>query len=648
MSRVERWSPFRKLRAAALAAALAGALVYANAPANDFAYDDVPIVLENEAVHDLGRLPEVVSRPYWAPNEAGRELGLWRPLTSGLLAVQWSLWDGAPAGFHVVNVALHAVVTLLVVLVLGQLIPVAGAFLGGMIFALHPVHVEVVANVVGLAELLGATFFLGACFLFLKRRKALGPRAVAGISLLYALSFLSKESGVTLPAVIFLLDAYDEDPDLGSLGPYLRRRWGLYAGMASAAGLVLLGRFRVLGAVADPLPPLGAEILAEIPRIWTAASSWTHYVRLLFFPADLSADYSPAVIKVALGWTPAAVLGVVLALAFLLMARETWRSYEVAGESARPVSAGIVWFVITILPVANLLFLSGVILAERTLYLPSVGFCLGAGWALGLLFGRRARPALVLATVAFLLLGGRTWTRTPSWENTATLFGALVAEHPEAGRGQWVLADVYRQQGRPDAALRAYRLAAGNVGGSYQLLIEASRMLMEFERWEEAERLARFAWGREPDRGEAPTLVAVSLSRRGLASEALEPATAAVRADSTNATMHHLRAVVLRQAGRLDEAVEARRAAIREGEGGRWQQWSWLGHLYLERGDTAPALAALDSARARVDDARVVCQIDSLAAVWAGSDRDENCKAFAESKAPTRVPTDTTTGDDPP
>ncbi|HSR42925.1 MAG TPA: hypothetical protein VLL48_12150, partial [Longimicrobiales bacterium] len=79
-----RRSPFRSIRAAAVVSATVAALVYANALGNGFAYDDVQVVEENEAIHDLSRLPGSLGRPYWA-NPSGRELGLWRPATTALL-----------------------------------------------------------------------------------------------------------------------------------------------------------------------------------------------------------------------------------------------------------------------------------------------------------------------------------------------------------------------------------------------------------------------------------------------------------------------------------------------------------------------------------------------------------------------------------
>ena len=87
--------------------ALGAILVYLTSLANGFAYDDVSVVLENPAVHDLTNSLRIWFTPYW-PGAAARPAGLYRPLTIFLFAVQWSVGGGAPLNFHLLNVLLHA------------------------------------------------------------------------------------------------------------------------------------------------------------------------------------------------------------------------------------------------------------------------------------------------------------------------------------------------------------------------------------------------------------------------------------------------------------------------------------------------------------------------------------------------------------
>ncbi len=260
-------SPLRSVRSAAFLAGAAAVLLSANSVLNDFAFDDRLIITANTPIQDLSTLPEALVSPYW-PNEYGRDLGLWRPVATAIYGIQWAAWGENPAMFHVMNVILHGVVTALVVLVLAELAPLALAFVAGLLFAVHPVHVEAVANVVGLAEVLSSAFYLGACLVFLRAGERIGLRRGAAITLLFLLAFLTKESAVTLLGVLFLLDGARDNVDFKDVLSYVRRRWAIYVSLTAATGIILIGRYAVLGSVASPLAPLGAALLQnDVSRI---------------------------------------------------------------------------------------------------------------------------------------------------------------------------------------------------------------------------------------------------------------------------------------------------------------------------------------------------------------------------------------------
>ena len=609
-------SPFRHVRSAAFLSAAAAMLLSANSVLNDFAYDDRLVIIESDLVQDLSTLPEAVTSPYW-PGELGRDMGLWRPVTTGLFGLQWALWGENPAAFHALNVLLHGAATALVVLLLAELAPLALAFVAGLLFAVHPVHVEAVANVVGLAEVLSAVFYLSACLIVTRRRDDLGRVPGAAIVVLFALAFLTKESAVTLPGVLFLLDGARRNSNVGGALAYLRRRWAIYASLVVVAGAVLVGRQAVLGSIADPMAPLGADLLTEsVPRIWTVAATWPHYFRLLFFPLDLSVDYSPAVIPIALGWSISGLLGVVLVLATLGLALRLWGSTEMGPDMRVPrvFSFGVMWVVITLSPVSNVLFLSGVLLAERTFYLPSVGFVAALTW-IGLEFYKERRRFAVGALVVVLsLMSVRTFVRNATWKNNASVFNALLREHPEAGRAQWRLGDVLYPVDR-SASLKAYRIAIGLLDGSYPLLIEVGRRLEITGDTEAAKALFERAWSDIPDRGFAPQALAAIYHREGDFGAAIEAAGAASTAfGGSDLVSNHLLAHSLAAEGRWAESVTARLMTIEAGGGHQWQQWLWLGQAFAYAGDTIQALTALDSARFRTEYSVSIGQIDSIRA----------------------------------
>src|SRR5690606_36627711 len=113
-------APLRNVRAAALLSALLAILVVANSLGNGVAYADVLIVVQNPTIQSLERLGPAIFSSYW-PGEGGLAMALWRPVTTGLLGVQYVLGGGEPMLFHVVNVLAHATVTALLVLLVAQL-----------------------------------------------------------------------------------------------------------------------------------------------------------------------------------------------------------------------------------------------------------------------------------------------------------------------------------------------------------------------------------------------------------------------------------------------------------------------------------------------------------------------------------------------
>jgi tetratricopeptide (TPR) repeat protein len=591
----------RDRRTAIAIVATVASLTFANSLANGFAYDDHLIITINQAIKSWATLPGAIAAPYW-PGEQGKELGLWRPTTTALLGVQHILSSGAPMVFHAVNLLVHTTASVLVLLLLVELMTVPAALAGALVFAVHPVHVEAVSNVIGVAELASTAALLAACVVHLRGGAVSTWRRALAVGLLYAVGFGAKESAVTLPGLIFLLDAARGRLAVGDLPDYLRRRWRAYVVMVGVAGALLLARSRVLGSLADPLPPLGASLLEEIPRIWTLAEVWTHWVRLWVLPLDLSADYSPDVIPISFGWNATNLVGVALALAVLVGALVAWRRAPVGPgtDSSRLVGFGVVWFLIAISPVSNVLFLSGVLLAERTLYLPSVGLAAATGWLVVRLsresMGRRAWALLV---VILLLGAARSWTRTSTWRDNPTMLSTLIDDYPQSGRSQWILGDAFLRQGRVSEALRAYRAAVGILGTHYQLMTELAQQLMQVQHYRAAEQLLRVSAASEPEYPLAHALLALTRAEHGDAPAAEAHARASLERYPSDPTRWHLLAWALAAQGRLEEARSARARGLELGEGLFWQRYAYQAYDLRALGDTAGARTALDSAWTR-------------------------------------------------
>ncbi|OLC08731.1 MAG: hypothetical protein AUH42_00755 [Gemmatimonadetes bacterium 13_1_40CM_70_11] len=433
-------------------AVVAGAAVLLFLPTIRYGWvqDDRGIIALNPAVRSIPAALRALDKPYWPPPS---QAGLYRPLTILSYAVDWQLSGGRPGWLHGGNAVLHAAAALLVMLVLARWLPGAAAAVAGLVFAVHPVHVEGVASLVSRAELLVAVAMLAAV---LAARRGWWAAAL----ICAAVAMLSKEHGV-ITGVVILLDNW--------LQPADGRRWyptPFYAGLALATAGYLLAWANVgRNAVADVAPPFlgtsaAGRLALALPAVLRAA-------RLLVWPLDLSADYGPQVIPVQSGASLAAVGGVLvvgsaLCLVFWCRRRAPLVSFA-AGVAA-----------LAYLPTSNLLFSSGVVLAERNLYLPvllvAAAAGLGASWATQRLgSGAGAGRVWVGAAVLVVALMARSAARLPVWRSNKDFLLTTLSEHPESYRAHEWAAAVLAGLGDTTSARREYARADSLFAGDPHL-----------------------------------------------------------------------------------------------------------------------------------------------------------------------------------
>ena len=570
--------------------------VYANSVGNGFAYDDTTIVAQNPIVQE-GRPLDAFAAPYWPRFAPGS--GLYRPVTVASFAVEWGVFGGNPAGFHAVNVLLHAGVSVLVLLLLLQWLPVVPAFLGATVFAVHPIHTEAVANVVGRGELLASAFALSALLLYVRGRDWVEGRRVLrlmGIGALYFFAVASKEIAVTLPALLVLFELLVPRASDGG-GNHPEERPGPFRRLAGEApvflvlcaslGLYLVARMSVLGTLLGELPAPELRGLDGGGRVLTALSLWPHYLRLLLLPLDLSADYSPGVLFPATGWTPEVVAGAAVLLLFAIGVFAAWRR-------SPGVAIALAWFGITILPVSHLLFPTGVLLAERTLYLPSVAVALlvAATWhACRDRPWLRGRVAPLLAVVVVAALFVRTVERNPSWMSTFTMLETLVKEHPESSLALRTVGASNARIGDLVAADEAYEAAARMAPRNYSVLTEVGHHHGERERWEDGERLLSQAVAVAPDRAAAYRLLAGQLIRQARYRDAHRLALEGLRRAGSDRELWSLVSETYIAKGDFDAALRAREAAIAQDPGSA-HDLGRLADIHDLRGDVEAATMA--------------------------------------------------------
>ena len=414
-------------------------LVYVNALANGFVLDDGGIIVRNPLVTSPATSWRAFTLPYW-PDALGA--GQYRPLGILTFALDWQLSGGDSRWFHAVNVFWHAAATLLVGWLACELLAPVAAGIATMLFAVHPVHVEAVSNVVGRLEPMSTVFVLAA--LLAHRRSSYWAPAF------FALALLCKESAIVLLALTAANDLVLERDWRAALRS---RRW-LYAAYAGAtvayiATIAAVFHDRAFRAAARAFA--GTDTLQ---RLEIVARVIPHYVRLLIAPAELSASYAPNVISPAPGFTTATAAGLAIAVLFAIALTVVLR------HRRWPVMAfSLIWVPAALAPVSNVLYSSGIVLAERTLYLASVGVCLAAGSAAErFLVSRWIMVAAATASVV-LAFAIRTWTRTPVWRDDRTYLLTLLADHPTAYDAHLTAGRVLKAAGSLDEAHRELVIA---------------------------------------------------------------------------------------------------------------------------------------------------------------------------------------------
>ena len=418
------------------AVAICAAVVYVGALWNQFALDDNQIVRFNTLVLQFSGVWRAFVSPYWPPVIGG---GLYRPLPLASYAIDWQL-GGAAWWFHAVNIAWHAGASVAVAWLARQWSGERAALAAGLLFAVHPVHVEAVANIVGRAELMAALFAILSVYAALAHDR-LWWSAVA-----LAAGLLSKENAVVAPALV----AWGWIMKLAPR-PSRRRMAGYLAAWVALGAVYIVVRWNVLGheLVGRAAPVFfGASPVAV--RL-TSVAALADVARLLVFPLTLRVDYSPAErTLVTTPLDPRFALGLLCVAAWGALLWLAWR------RGRRVEAFGLGWIAIALFPVSNLVVPVGVLLAERALYLPSAGLVLAVGTWLKELETRRL--ALVLSLL--VLAGGvLTFLRVPVWRDTRSMITSELEDSPRSFAGPAHMVIMYLTGHQPAKALEAYRRA---------------------------------------------------------------------------------------------------------------------------------------------------------------------------------------------
>jgi len=460
----------------ALTVGVLGFLLYSNTLSHGYVLDDFSAIKENNIVRQgIHAIPEIFKTSYRQGYLSVKD-GLYRPLSLAMFAVEWNFFPDKPGVSHFVNVVLYSVTGVLLFFMLRLLFLYPSsfgekpsghqeenkkselvAFIASLLFIVHPLHVEVVANIKSRDELLCFLFAVCsfiAAFKYLKKRKI---TVLAAGMVCYFLSLLSKETSITFIALLPIA--------LHFFSPAtLKKKLSITAWFLGVAVIYLLIRHSVLqGAMADEGVSIADNIVAGAKTFSTRTGTAFYilglYLILLFFPNTLSYDYSFSHLQlVSLGnvFSIASLLvyaGVTVYASFLLFIffkKNT--GAQTNNRTKAVIGFGILFFLITIFLFSNLVLTIGTSMGDRLMYFPSAGFCivmavLLTGIPALLPSGREEKNNFLplggtgtgLLAVIVLLYSFKTYRRNGDWKDNYTLYAHDVKLVPNSVKAHYYL-----------------------------------------------------------------------------------------------------------------------------------------------------------------------------------------------------------------
>jgi hypothetical protein len=301
---------------------------------------------------------------------------------------------------------------------------------------------------------------LAAVAWYLGARRAGGPSrgAIAGLATLYLLSCFTKENGLVLPALLLLAE-FTLLPATEPLSIRLRRLAPVFSVLLVVGAGYLATRSAVVGGVIGEYPHPAIRGVSFGSRVLTMLGVVPQWWRLLLVPWHLQADYMPLELDRATGLGAAQVLGL------LVVAGWGWAAWR-ARRRCPVTTFGLGWVAVAVLPVSNILVPTGILLAERTLFLASVGACLAIGgtapWLAGLVKAASRRERLVAGAIlgaVLLLWTGRSMTRARVWRSDLVLVHQTVLDAPLSYRAHAVRGRILFEEGNPALGEQEYQTA---------------------------------------------------------------------------------------------------------------------------------------------------------------------------------------------
>lgn len=436
---------------------------YANATKGAFVYDDEFQIVKNPLIKPGGDLVKALSSDVWQFRAGVDEQrsNYWRPIFIAWLALNYRLFGTNPIGWHVMNILIHLLVTLLGYrLLLSMLASPTVAAIATWIFAAHPAHVQSVTWISGSPDLLMSLFLMGSMIAYLASKKTShwGFR-VAAVALFFC-ALLSKEAAISFVAVLLLTDFVLDHRADRAIQLSLAKSLKSIVPFAIAVVIFVVLRYSVLHSLRELAP--GAPGLDSV--LLTIPSMLIFYIRQIFLPFEFGPIYSVRYVNSTNVGLKNFLLPLILIAVLGYVARWLYKRETV-------YKFGLIWLFLPLMLVLDpRIFVPELLVQDRYVYLPVFGAAmLLAGGIIELsarvLRGRARSAELAVIWVGLLICFGLdliTLSINPVWANGVALWEHGVKVDPSSALANVQLANEYQRLGRlpeaKDAISRAIQL----------------------------------------------------------------------------------------------------------------------------------------------------------------------------------------------
>ena len=618
-------------------------LTYLNCLPNQFVYDDNSTIIDNHFIEDWRNLSALFTHDYFVRSG---EL-TYRPVVTVSYFADYSLWQSRPLGYHITNVVSHTINSMLVYFLIYRLgrcfLPakypasqyreggasyINHAFLAALLFIMHPIVNETVNAISYREDLLATNFALLSFLLFLRSDKKTPslaylaktkdhrsmffsetapmpaikhcmPVFIAAMTT-YFLALLSKESAIVLPGLIFSFCFLCKKRTENIPYPY-------FAGYIGISIMYLILRFIVFRNIHEHIEYPGNSFLAAL---FTSTKVTGRYISNIFIPFNLNVDYHVLPIKSPLSMAFVVSFLFLTALIVIIIRLKRKRIFQTfkpqqcdknnvtfRQERFYFILFGLLWFLISLLPVINIIPLSN-LMADRYLYLPFIGCCIIFSTAIT--HQKKAIkysfiiPVLIVCAIIAI-------TRNRHWENEFTLW-SNSAKNPLCSFTTYNnLGTQYNKKDAPDTALTYYNKAIEksqetgftsyatvhyNMGNAYkkknqlpqaissykkalhikqdykQAHNNLGKIYFEMEQYDDAFDEYNTALAIDPGFADAHNNLGVLYNKRGLDEDAIAAYKRALAADPLNSDAYYNLGNVYESKNQFELAVEAYQSAL--------------------------------------------------------------------------------------